>query len=184
MRNYARRQCAAPATEPARQTREPIMSQDREHPYIPELQRQLADRKIDRREFLRIATLLGVSAPTPTAWPGCLAPARRRAHRRRAASCASRMRVQDLKSPHTYSWIEGANWRARSSTTSPSPAIDNVTRPTLVEKWEASPDLKTWTLHLRRDVKWRNGRQFTADDVVWNLKRVLDPKTGSSTSAS
>ena len=23
-------------------------------------------------------------------------------------------------------------------------------------------------------------RQFTANDVVWNLKRVLDPKTGSS----
>src|SRR4029453_592840 len=25
-----------------------------------------------------------------------------------------------------------------------------------------------------------NGRQFTADDVAWNIKRVLDPKTGSS----
>ena len=58
--------------------------------------------------------------------------------------------------------------------------VDNVTRPGLVEKWEASPDLKTWTLRLRRDVKWHSGRQFTADDVVWNLKRVLDPKTGSS----
>ena len=30
-------------------------------------------------------------------------------------------------------------------------------------------------------MKWRKGRQFTADDVVWNLKRVLDAKTGSST---
>ena len=58
---------------------------------------------------------------------------------------------------------------------------DNITRPSLVERWEASPDLKTWTLHLRRDVKWRKGRQFNADDVVWNLKHVLDPKTGSST---
>src|SRR5262249_1020814 len=28
--------------------------------------------------------------------------------------------------------------------------------------------------------KWHSGRPFTADDVVWNLKRVLDPKTGSS----
>ena len=58
--------------------------------------------------------------------------------------------------------------------------VDNITRPSLVEKWEASPDLKTWTLRLRKTVKWHNGRQFTADDVVWNLKRVLDPKTGSS----
>ena len=50
-----------------------------------------------------------------------------------------------------------------------------------MEKWEASPDLKSWTLRLRKDVKWRKGdRKFTADDVVWNLKRVLDAKTGSS----
>ena len=45
----------------------------------------------------------------------------------------------------------------------------------------ASPDSdNNWTLRLRKDVKWRNGRQFTADDVAWNIKRVLDPKTGSS----
>src|SRR6185312_14015718 len=31
-----------------------------------------------------------------------------------------------------------------------------------------------------KDVKWHNGRPFTADDVVWNIKRVLDPATGSS----
>src|SRR5205823_12077698 len=57
---------------------------------------------------------------------------------------------------------------------------DNITRPGLVEKWQASPDLRTWTLSLRKDVKWRNGRDFTASDVVWNFKRVLDPATGSS----
>src|SRR3546814_13987129 len=33
---------------------------------------------------------------------------------------------------------------------------------------------------LRRDVTWHNGRRFTADDVVWNLKRLLAPETGSS----
>ena len=28
---------------------------------------------------------------------------------------------------------------------------------------------------------WRNGREFTADDVIWNFQRVLKPETGSST---
>ena len=34
----------------------------RVHPYVPELCQQLREKKIDRREFLRTATLLGVSA--------------------------------------------------------------------------------------------------------------------------
>ena len=51
--------------------------------------------------------------------------------------------------------------------------VDNITRPSLVEKWEPSPDLKTWTLHLRRDVKWRKGRQFTADDVQWHVASIF-----------
>jgi peptide/nickel transport system substrate-binding protein len=90
------------------------------------------------------------------------------------------MRCQDLKSPHTYSWIESANSARQVCDYLTVTGVDNVTRPGLVEKWEASPDLKTWTLRLRRDVKWHSGRAFTADDVVWNLKRVLDAKTGSS----
>ena len=35
-----------------------------EHPFIPTLKRQFAEKKISRREFLRTATLLGVSATT------------------------------------------------------------------------------------------------------------------------
>src|SRR3546814_12778375 len=57
---------------------------------------------------------------------------------------------------------------------------DNSTRPHLLSHWTVSPDLRSWQLYLRRDVTWHNGRRFTADDVVWNLKRLLAPATGSS----
>ena len=91
------------------------------------------------------------------------------------------MDCQDLSSPHTYSWVQSSNSGRAVLDYLTVTGADNITRPALVERWEPSPDLKTWTLHLRRDVKWRKGRQFTADDVVWNLKHVLDPKVGSST---
>lgn len=52
-------------------------------------------------------------------------------------------------------------------------------RPELAERWEASADLKTWTFHLRRGVKFHNGRELEAEDVIATYKRGLDPATGS-----
>jgi peptide/nickel transport system substrate-binding protein/oligopeptide transport system substrate-binding protein len=44
---------------------------------------------------------------------------------------------------------------------------------------EVSADATTYTFKLRKGVKFQNGRELTADDVVYTLTRVLDPKTGS-----
>jgi peptide/nickel transport system substrate-binding protein len=57
---------------------------------------------------------------------------------------------------------------------------DNVTRPWLLENWKASDDLKSWTLTLKKGIKWSNGDELVADHVLWNLKRWLDPNVGSS----
>ncbi len=154
---------------------------DRLHPIIKKAGREFADGQLDRRDFLRIATLLGIAAPVAYGMAGLSAPVLAQAAPKKGGIVRIGMRVQDLKSPHTYSWIEGANAARQSLDYLTFTGIDNVTRPHLVEKWEASPDLKTWTLSLRKDVTWRKGRKFTADDVVWNLKRLLDAKTGSST---
>jgi peptide/nickel transport system substrate-binding protein len=159
------------------------MSEPREHPYIPKLKQQFAEGKCDRREFLRTATLLGVSAGAAYGFVGKVTgesfttPAR--AAMPKGGTLRIGMEVQDLSSPHTYSWGESDITRQVCEYMTRT-GQDNITRPSLCERWEVSPDLKTWTLKLRKDVKWHNGRAFTADDVIWNLQHALDPKTGSS----
>ncbi|NQT30646.1 MAG: peptide-binding protein [Candidatus Saganbacteria bacterium] len=51
--------------------------------------------------------------------------------------------------------------------------------PDLAKSWEVSPDGKTWTFALRRDVTWHDGHPFTAEDVVFTFNSILNPKINS-----
>ncbi|MCL4459021.1 MAG: ABC transporter substrate-binding protein [Chloroflexi bacterium] len=50
--------------------------------------------------------------------------------------------------------------------------------PDLASSWE-TPDPKTYIFHLRKGVKFHNGRELTADDVKYSIERILDKKTGA-----
>ena len=63
------------------------------------------------------------------------------------------------------------------------PLLDwvNVTNlvPCAASAWSASPDYHTFTLQLRSEVKFSNGRPVVADDYIYALERILNPATGS-----
>jgi len=52
--------------------------------------------------------------------------------------------------------------------------------PAMAESWEFSRDCKQMTWKLRRDVKWHDGRPFTADDVMFTYRTMVNPKTPSA----
>jgi peptide/nickel transport system substrate-binding protein len=56
---------------------------------------------------------------------------------------------------------------------------DLTPQPILAESWEISDDGLTYTFALRSGVKFHNGREFTADDVVYSIERVRNPDTAS-----
>jgi peptide/nickel transport system substrate-binding protein len=81
----------------------------------------------------------------------------------------------DSKNPYTSSWAiststyhtvhyEGLMWL--------TPSLDIEGR--LAESWTVSPDGIKWTFNLRKGVKWSDGVDFTADDVVFSYRAILD----------
>lgn len=49
--------------------------------------------------------------------------------------------------------------------------------PALAERWDVSPDGRTYTFHLRPNAIWSTGEPITSDDVVWSWFRALSPAT-------
>src|SRR5215472_12088214 len=46
-------------------------------------------------------------------------------------------------------------------------------KPALAESWTNSPDGKTWTFKLRKNLRWSDGELLTADDVVFTWNDII-----------
>ncbi|KZD12722.1 ABC transporter substrate-binding protein [Oceanibaculum pacificum] len=155
------------------------------HPYIPTLAKQLGEGRVGRRDFLRTAGLLGVSATVAYGMADKImgtssAALAQTATPKKGGTLRVSMNVKEISDPAIYDWSEKGNIGRHIVESLTQVGSDNVTRPHLAESWEASDDLKTWTFRLRKGVKWSNGDDFIADDVIFNFERWLDPATGSS----
>jgi peptide/nickel transport system substrate-binding protein len=169
---------------------------DRIHPGVIKAQEKLADGRMSRRDFLRIATLLGVSAPTAYVLAACGVPATTAPTSAPVATAAPTtapvaaikrggilkvaIQVPAVDHPARFSWVFDSNEFRTIFEYLTETGPDNITRPYMAESWDASDDLKEWTLHLRKDIKWTNGDPFVANDVLFNFKEWLNVDTKSS----
>jgi peptide/nickel transport system substrate-binding protein len=55
--------------------------------------------------------------------------------------------------------------------------------PGLLVKWGWNPDKTKVTMQVRGGAFWHDGKPVTASDIVWNLKRAADPKSGNPVGA-
>ncbi|HZS93051.1 MAG TPA: ABC transporter substrate-binding protein [Chloroflexota bacterium] len=153
--------------------------------YIRDLRNQYETGQIPRHEFLRWAAMLGASLPLLKLWAPDLALAASRTDAPMAPQRGGTLRVTcgqpTTVEPQHLTDVNGAATVHPVCEQLVRVGTDMVPRPHLAESWSASADAKTWTFKLRKGVTFNNGAPFTADDVVWTMKYLLDPKTASTT---
>ncbi len=155
--------------------------ENNEHPAVNDLKQAMKKGKLSRREFIRLSTLLGVSAFAATQMAGLSVPAKAFAAAvKRGGSMKVAAPVQKVTHPSQFSWISGTNMLRQVAEYLTYTDENNVTHPYLLENWQASEDLKTWTLNVRKGVRFNNGDIFTSDDVIFTFNQWLDDKVGSS----
>lgn len=145
----------------------------------------LVDGRVNRREFLRYGSVLGLSLPLlgrigAAAGFGTLAtPAFAQGAAGatiRVACSAPNGAVDPVKTPD----VGGLVMLQQTGEFLCMDGPDLVLKPMLAESWKPNDRGTVWTFTLRKGVKFHSGGEMKADDVVASINRLADPANSSN----
>jgi len=144
----------------------------------------LLDGRVNRREFLRHGSVIGMSLPLLSAILGT-AGLGAMTSKARAASPGGTLRVAQVVpaaaiDPVTIADGGGITVLCQVAENLVLSGGDLVAHPVLAESWSPNQDGTVWTFKLRKGVKFHNGKELNADDVVASIDRLANPDNASN----
>jgi peptide/nickel transport system substrate-binding protein len=145
---------------------------DFDHPVRPS-RRAILKGSLAGAAILGVPGLLAGCQPATSAPPAGPGGVRRGGNLRVVISGAST--TDDVLDPHLAgSWGGGA---VAKNVFDKLVAYNNdlTLRPRLAERLEPNADGTRWRIRLRHGVRWHDGKPLTPEDVLWSVRRILDP---------
>jgi peptide/nickel transport system substrate-binding protein len=120
------------------------------------------------------ATLRSVTAATPSQNPPAGKP--------RIGGTLKFGIVKDIGTPIPFVAYTSISQYVKDNVYEPLVMFDQKgeIHPWLAESWTPNANSTEWTFKIRRGVKFHDGKELTANDVVWSAKHIMNPTNGAA----
>jgi len=147
---------------------------------VKELQQKYKDGDLNRRDFMKAVSALGITVSAAGSLLKATDAMAKTPRKGGSVRMASNLHGPDDQMDPIVMTSNIDYTRAHAAYNGLVQMRDNMQlKPELAEEYSPNSNATEWTFKLRKGVKFHDGSNFSADDVLWSMNRHLGEKTPS-----